>query len=229
MGLQKILSRAGREKHQLEPQGEDNLHTIWAKVPRPTFRQYYEYHYGYDLPYHNTNEKTIKKIRKEYDETYPATKVWHRLSVKHFTSKISKEFYGFFIDNNYLFSINDCNDSSIREGTDLLNWAITEADAFVGDVLNGTLKKNVLNKIPFVYRVGKIRRSDLWKAYPISKRRFFKSFDRNALKDFSKHFKSGNTAIPLLPNMTARTFYEACAVVYTIFCKIQICMPRNSF
>ena len=199
---------------QLEPQGEDNLHTIWAKVPRPTFRQYYEYHYGYDLPYHNTNDKTIKRIRKEYDETYPAPKVWHKLSVKHFTSKVSTEFYGFFIDNNYLFSINDCNDSSIREGTDLLNWAITEADAFVGDVLNGTLKKNVLNKIPFVYRVGKIRRSDLWKAYPISKRRFFKSFDRNVLKDFSKHFKSGNTAIPLLPNMTARTFYEACAVVY---------------
>ena len=47
---------------QLEPQGEDNLHTIWAKVPRPTFRQYYEYHYGYDLPYHNTNDKTIKRI-----------------------------------------------------------------------------------------------------------------------------------------------------------------------
>ena len=199
---------------QLEPQGDDNLHTIWARVPRPTFRQYYDYHYGYDLPYREANEKTIKKIRKEYDATHPAPKVWHRVSVKHFTREASTEFYGFFVDNNYLFSINDCSDSAIREGTNLLNWAITEADAFVREVLNGTYKKNVLNNIPFVYREGKIRRSDLWKAYPASKRRFFKRFDRNALKDFSKHFKSGKPDIPLLPNMTARTFYKACAVVY---------------
>ena len=81
---------------QLEPQGDDNLHTIWAKVPRPTFRQYYDYHYGYDLPYREANEKTIKKIRKEYDATYPVPKVWHRVSVKHFTREASTEFYGFF-------------------------------------------------------------------------------------------------------------------------------------
>jgi hypothetical protein len=198
----------------LHPQGDDNLHTIWAKVPRPTFRQYCEFHYGYDLPYHKANEKTIKKIQKEYEENYPTPKVWHRISVKHFTREVSTEFYGFFIDNNYLFSINDCSDNSIREGTDLLDWAISEADAFVREVLNGTYKKNVLNKIPFVYREGKIRRSDLWKAYPVSKRRFFRRFNRNALKDFSKNFKSGKPDIPLLPNMTARTFYEACAVVY---------------
>ena len=199
---------------QLVPQGEDNLHTIWAKVPRPTFRQYYEYHYGYDLPYHATNEKTIKKIRKEYDVTYPSPKVWHRLSVKHFTKVASTEFYGFFVDNSYLFSINDCSYSSIREGTDLINWAISEAEAFVREVINGTHMKNVLNRIPFVYREGKIRRSDLWKAYPASKRIFFKRFDRNALMEFSKHFKSGKPATPLLPNMKARTFYETCAVVY---------------
>lgn len=199
---------------QLEPQGDDNLHTIWAKVPRPTFRQYYDYHYSYDLPYCEATEKAIKKIQIEYENNYPTPKVWHRVSVKHFTKEASIEFYGFFVDNNYLFSINDCSDSAIREGTDLLTWAITEADAFVREVLNGTYKKNVLNKIPFVYRAGKIRRSDLWKAYPVSKRRFFKRFDRNAPKDFSKHFKSGKPDIPLLPNMTARTFYEACAVVY---------------
>lgn len=96
----------------------------------------------------------------------------------------------------------------------MLNWAISEAEAFVREVMNGTYKRNVLNKIPFVYREGRIKRSDLWKAYPISKRRFFKRFDGNALKNFSKHFKTAKPDIPLLPNMTARTFYEVCAVVY---------------
>ena len=81
---------------QLEPQGDDNLHTIWAKVPRPTFRQYYECHYGYDLPYHKANEKTIKTIRKEYEENYPTPKVWHRVSVKHFYSKGIRGILRFF-------------------------------------------------------------------------------------------------------------------------------------
>ena len=209
-----LIIHLGEILDQIEPQGDDNLHTIWAKVPRPTFRQYYEHHYGCDRPYHKANEKTLKTIRKEYEEKYPTPKVWHRVSVKHFTRKESDEFYGFFVDNNYLFSINDCSDSSIREGTDLLNWAITEADAFVLEVLNGTYKKNVLDKIPFVYREGRIKRGDLWKAYPTSKRRFFKRFDRNALKLFSKRFKSEKTENPLLPDMTARDFYEACSIVY---------------
>ena len=199
---------------QLEPQGDDNLHTIWAKVPRPTFRQYYEYHYGYDMPYQKASKRALERIRKEYEESYPAPKVWHQVSVKHFSRDETTEFYGFFVDHHYLFSINDCNDSAVREGTDLLSWAIAEADAFVREVLNGTYKKNVLDKIPFVYREGRIRRSDLWKAYPASKRRFFKRFDRNALKAFLRRFKSGQPEIPLLPEMTVRVFYEACAVIY---------------
>lgn len=175
----------------LEPQGDDNLHTIWVYARRPTFRQYYNWHYGYDEPYSEASKKTLQSAKEDYDDYYPLPKVWYRLSIKHFTRNPEEEFYAFFIYNNCVFTINDCNNNSVYDAEDLLEWAINEAEKFVGEVRSGTYKKTILDRIPYIYRKGKIKRSNLWDAYPKSKKEFF--------KPYKKRKNSLNTLTSIIP------------------------------
>lgn len=200
---------------QLEPQGMDNYHRIWGSVRRPTFRQFYDYYYGYDLPYKEADPSELEEVKKEYSETYPTPRVWYRLALKHFTRNSGEEFYAVFVDYHVVFGINDYNSRGVREGTDLLEWAIAEAENVVEKVREGTYQEAVLDKIPYQYRVGKIMRRDLWDAYPEAKESFFKPYKKNMLKKFNKYYDTGEPKYPLLPLMTARIYYEVCAVVYT--------------
>ena len=46
--------------------GEDALHTIWGKADRPTFRQFYAWHYEDDMPYRKAADDVKKTPRKQY-------------------------------------------------------------------------------------------------------------------------------------------------------------------
>ena len=199
---------------QLEPQGDDNLHTIWVKAGRPTFRQFYVHHYEFDWPFKEADAAKKEEARIDYAEMYPTPKVWYRLSVKHFSRKPDDEFYALFIDNNYIFGIGDCNSRQVLEGVDLLEWAISEAENVVTNVREETYKTAVLDTIPYTYRTGTIKRMDLWEAFPEAKKDFFKRYKKKELVKFNKTFGEGKAVRTPLPAMTARTFYEACAVVY---------------
>ena len=209
-----MVERLAAILDQLEPQGDDNLHTVWVKTGRPTFRQFYNFHYGYEVPYKEASPDEIEEARNYYIGSYPTPKVWVRLSVKHFTRKPGDEFYAVFIDNNYVFGINDYNSRQILEGTDLLEWAISEAENVVEKVREGTYQTVELEKVPYAYRIGTIKRSDLWDTYPESKTNFLTPFKKRALVKFKRYFYTGQPNHSPLPTMTARDFYEACAVIY---------------
>ena len=209
-----MIARLAEILDQLVPQGDDNLHAIWVKTVRPTFRQYYEENYEYDWPYKEASESIIEEAKNNYCEAYPKPKVWYKLAVKHFTRNSGEEFYALFIDHKYVFGVKDYNSREILEGTDLLEWAISEAENVVDKVREGTYRATVLEKIPYIYRTGTIKRSDLWKIYPDSKRDFFKAYRKRDLVKFGKYFGGEKPGPMPLPRMTARVFYEACAVVY---------------
>ena len=209
-----LIIRLAEILDQMEPQGDDNLHTIWVTARRPTFRQFYDRNYGFDEPYKEASAETIESAKDEYSYYYPLPKVWYQLSVKHFARTPEEAFYALFVDNSCVFTINDCNRHEVYDGTDLLEWAIRESEAFVAHVRNGTYVENVLERIPYIYREGKIKRRDLWDADPKEKKDFFKSYRKRAIKKFYAYFKSDRPEMALLPEMTARKYYEACAVVY---------------
>ena len=72
-----LIVRFAEILDQLEPQGIDNFHTIWVKTRRPTFRQYYDRHYGYDEPYPEASPKTLNSAQEEYEAFYPLPNVWY--------------------------------------------------------------------------------------------------------------------------------------------------------
>ena len=199
---------------ELEPQGDDNLHTIWVSAKRPTFRQFYDYYYEYDYPYLEASKKELKRAKDDYQEAYPYTKEWFRLSVKHFTRNPNEEFYAVFINNDYVFSINDINNRMRYDGSDLIEWAIEESIKVIDAVKKGIYSSQILQNIPFEYRKGKIKRSNLWMACPEIKKNYFKYYKKRDIKKFLKTFDSKEIVGTPIPYMTARIFYEACAVIY---------------
>ena len=208
-----LMIRLAEILDRLEPQGEDNFHTIWAKASRPTLRQYVDYYY--EEPFKELSPKEQERAKKEYLEAYPFPKVWHKISVKHFSRSEEEEFYALFVDYDYVFSINDGNNFTKMEGVDLLDWAIAAAEECIEKIQKGTYVQEVLDKIPFVYRYGYIQRADLWEADPERKNRYFKWYKKRDLKKFYKNIVSGISQENPFPSMTARKYFEACAVVYT--------------
>ena len=200
---------------QLEPQGDDNLHIIWIKARRPTFRQYYDQEYGYDEPFKNADPKTLNRAREDYRLAYPVTYTWYQLGIRHFSRSEDEEFYALFLDDSYVFGINDCNSRETIEGTDLLTWAISEAEAFVREVRAGTVEQNILQNVPLIYRKGTVRRGDLWEACPDLKKKYLKNYKMREVRKFISYYRDEPSSRPGLLSMTARTFYEACGVVYT--------------
>lgn len=208
-----LIQKLAAVLDELESQGDDNLYSVWIKTRRPTFRQFYKYNYEYDVPYSKADQKTLARATGEYKENYPDPAVWFELSVKHFERDPGVEFYGVFIDNSYVLAVNDLNGGSEEDATDLIEWAIEESEKVVDAVKNGTYGQ-MLKKIPYRYLTGSIRRRDLWEIDPKSKKDFFSRYKKAEIKKFFKNFKLYEPGITLLPEMTARIFYEACAVVY---------------
>ena len=198
---------------ELEPQGDDHFHSVWVSAPRPTFRQYYSYYYEYDCPFRHADEGTVREATDEYKEAFPATKVWFRVALKHFTQREDEEFYALFINHRCIFTINDCNSKSVYNGEDLLRWAISGAESFVTAVKDGTIEK-LLRKIPYSYRNGTIKRSDYWEIVPSAKKEFLADYKKTDVENFLTCFSEGGIAGTPMPKMTARQFYEACAVIY---------------
>ena len=209
-----LIARLAEILDQLEPQWNDNYHSIWARIRRPTFRQYYNRHFGIDEPFKDARFKTLESAKENYNADYPMPNAWYRLAIKHFTKRAGEEFYAFFIDRSCVFTVKDLSDNYVLEAEELLAWAINEAETFVSEVRKGTCEKNILSKIPYIYRKGKIKRKDLWEVCPKSKKDFFKPYDKREIKKFFSFFNSESPANAMLPNMTARIYYEACAVVY---------------
>jgi hypothetical protein len=119
-----------------------------------------------------------------------------------------------FIDKSYVLSVNDQNSKKCIDGTSILEWAIAEAEKVVEAIRNGTYETKILQSIPFIYRNGIIKRSDLWSIDPKVKKAFFADYKKRDIKRFFANFKEKEITGKPLPYMTARTFYEVCAVIY---------------
>lgn len=217
-----LIKKLAEILDQLEPQGIDNYHLVFVSAPRPTFRQYFKHHV--DEPYKKASKKETDHAKKNYIEEYPSLHTWFKLGIKHFLRKGGEEFYALFINSHVLFTINDSNSRGELDGSDVLNWAIEEAQKVVDAVRAGTYKE-ILDSIPYCYRQGKIKRSEYWKLFPSHKRAFLSNYNQHEIKAFRKNFDPKQLNVSFLPDMTARRYYEACAVIYRALERNRKCSP----
>ncbi len=210
---EELLKKLAGILDELKPQDVDNYHSIWISAPRPTFRQFYDFHYGYDCPFKEATEDILQNAEEAYETSYPDSKVFFRVGTKHFRIDEKKEFYALFINHRTIFTINDTNKTEELDGKELLLWAIDGAEHFVSALKDGKLR-NLVSQVPYSCQYGRIQRKEYWNIVPQEKAEFLADYPEKEVKQFFLVFDEKRIVGTPIKNMTARKYYEACATVY---------------
>ena len=199
----------------LKPVGDDDLKLFWISVNRPTFEQYKE-DYEEDV--------SEEEARKDYEAEYPEEIYWHKVRMTRYDRRRNGEdvFHAVFIDTEYVLNIGDLNARGYPiDASELIKWLIEKAADVVERVKAGTYNAEIARNLPMHYRCGKILRKDYWDIYPEKRQAYRECFTQQDIDDFialESELKKSRERDWYPPNawdsMTARQFYEACAVVY---------------
>lgn len=197
----------------IKPIGDDDLKVLWVQVKRPSLTQYRAHYKDRTTPH--------DEMKTRYLQEFPGKMCWHKLRlVRH--GKGDGEFFGGFLDNNYILSINDSNAKGWPiDASELLEWLIEQATGVVERIKAGTYNTEVSEQLPKRNRYGRILRKDYWDIYPEKREEYLSAFTQQEIDDFvameseSKEdlFKKGYPS-NAWEVMTVRQYYEACAVVY---------------
>ncbi len=199
----------------IKPVGDDDLKLFWVSVNRPTFEQYKE-DYEEDV--------SEEEARKDYEAEYPEEIIWHKVRMTRYDRRRNGEdvFYAVFVDTEYVLNIGDLNAKGYpMDASELIQWLIEKAADVVERVKAGTYNAAIARNLPMQYRYGKILRKDYWDIYPEKRQAYRECFTQQDIDDFialGRELKEAQDRDWCPPNawdsMTARQFYEACAVVY---------------
>lgn len=128
----------------IKPIGDDDLKVLWVQVKRPSLTQYRAYYEDRTTPH--------DEMKSRYLQEFPDKMCWYKLRlVRH--GKGDDEFFGGFIDNNYILSINDSNAKGWPvDASELLEWLIDQATGIVERIKAGTYNTEISENLPKRYR-----------------------------------------------------------------------------
>ncbi len=192
---------------------------IWTTLKRPTKEEYVDYWCDFDEDNYGVSaEKQRENLAGYWEEMYPDEEIWYKLSFTVYTGRHQEPFYGVFVNNDYVLSIGDTNEIKTegQDGEEILSWLEEVVCDAINKAKDGTYNEWLNKNLPYKYRVGSISRKDYFDAYPEERERFREGLTEEEIEAFCKEAKAtpeGNEST-FLPEMTARTFFEACAVGY---------------
>lgn len=192
---------------KIEPVGDDNRVEFWIKQPRCTFEEYccnYEY-----------EEASREEIRNAYYSEWPDPYEWyHFLSLHH--EDTGREFKGIFLNGEYVLCLNDINAKGYPiDATDILDWLIEKTKEVIEELKAGTYNEKIKKELPYKHRFGKISRKDYWDIYPEEREEYRNQLseeDINLFVSLAKEEGKGIDPDICYSDMTARQYFEACAV-----------------
>lgn len=115
-------------------------------------------------------------------------------------------------------SLNDlCEDNNPFNAIELIDWLIQMASGVLDKLRAGTYNTEIQEKLPDDYKYGVVSRKDYWNIYPEDRASYRGAFKEWQIKDFLRckdEFAEDYIPEKCLLHMTARDFYEACAVCY---------------
>lgn len=177
---------------------------------------------------------SIDYVKDIYEEITVPT--WY-----HFTGKMIKNrcddpnkrangvFYGVFVNNCYLLSVNDCNengwDMDLSDTVDLLDELISPV---LDKLADGTYKAWVEENMPYVYRTGKIQRKKYAQFNPsVDYRHYFTDSEVMELKQYLNNANSNQISLNhpryglkkieklnFWDTMTVGDYYHCCEICY---------------
>ena len=199
----------------------DEVKSLWIRIPRGEIEDYGDYEemkeYG--------EVETYEEYEKYWEEEYPDEYIWYRLVlVQSFNKESVLDFYAVGLDNKTIISAS--TDDRMRDFAggyseeaaaklcDLIIPAIMESmELLKAGKYNALVEEN----LPYKFRTGVIRRSDLWEANPEYKKFDYDNLPEHKVQRFKDMIASGiNDAAKIgrIREFTANDFFNACKIGY---------------
>lgn len=205
---QTALLRLFDQTEQIAPMGRDNCREFWLKAERGSLEEF-QAHVEDELP----EQEAAAWMQSEY----PDEECWYKFVSVHHNACRNGEFYGVFLNGKCVLTLNDPNEEEWpSDATELIEWLIAETEEVLGELRTGTYNEEIQKTLPDRYKYGVISRRDYWDIYPEERADYRSAFSEEQIASFLSCKNELDKEVPqrCLPEMTARKFYEACAVCY---------------
>lgn len=216
---QAALMRLFELTEQIAPVGQDNRREFWLKAKRGSLAEFCA---------HVEDELPEQEAHAWMESEYPDEECWYKFVSVHHNASRKGEFYGVFLNGKCVLTLNDPNEEGWpSDAIELIEWLIAETKAVLEKLRIGTYNEEIQKTLPNRYQYGVISRRDYWNIYPEERADYHSAFSEEQIASFLSCKNELDAEVPqhCLPEMTARKFYEACAVCYRA---IEM-EPRNYF
>lgn len=213
---QELIKELFNIASQIKEQGDDNRKSFWITAPRGSFEEYCK---KYD-----EEDFDVNTLKEWYKEQYPDEIKWYELTlINHEDIRDDKkQFYGIFMADEYVLSINDPNAKGWElDASEFLYALIERVNEVIVMLKDGIYNRYVEDNLPSKNKYGIISRKDYWDIYTEEREEFRKCFTDSQWNEFikySKDFKKEdeiNFCPPnCIKNMTIRDYYETCYIGY---------------
>lgn len=193
---------------QIKPMGQDNCREFWLKARRGSLAEFQD---------HVEDELSEQEAYAWMQSEYPDEECWYKFVTVHHNASRKGEFYGVFLNGKSVLTLNDPNEEGWpSDATELIEWLIAETEEVLEKLHIGTYNEEIQKTLPNRYKYGVISRRDYWDIYPEERADYRGAFSEEQIASFLSCKNELDAKVPqhCMPEMTARKFYEACAVCY---------------
>ena len=195
--------------------------TIWLRIPRGEITDYATFEEMKEYGEVETYEEYENLWKQEYPEEY----CWYELvAVKSFNRDGSLRYYGISLGHEHIISaltedraLNDQGYYADGAACKLCEVIAPAVEASVSMLQNGTYNDLVAAELPYQFRIGVIKRSDLWDYEPDSKETAYDGLSEETVEKFRSLISSGindEAHIGRIKDFTANDFFKACKIGY---------------
>ncbi len=203
----------------------DEAKAIWLRIPRGTIEDYGECNFTFKEAKASGEVKTYEEYVDYWKQDYPDEICWYRLVVvKSYERDGALSFYGMsFGEANVISSVTDerdyinepyySEDAAIKL-CDLIFPAVQDS---VDLLMSGKYNDLVESELPYQFRVGIIKRKDIWEKEPDIKEWDYDGLSVDVVEQFKKLVRKGCNDlknIGRIKNFTANDFFRACKIGY---------------
>ncbi len=195
---------------------------IWLRIPRGTIEDYTSFE---DMKEWEEVE-TYEEYENRWQEDYPEEYSWYELvAVKSFDRDNNLSYYGISLGNESVISASTegrtflGNEEYYPEDVaiKLISLILPAVRDSIALLQTGAYNTLVEKELPYQFRVGVIKRNELWEYEPESRKYAYDGLSEGAVQEFKKLITSGvndESKIGRIQDFTANDFFRACKLGY---------------
>lgn len=203
----------------------DEMKSIWIRIPRGTIEDYANRNYTYEEAKDEGDVESYEEYIECWKRDYPDELVWYKLVVmKSFDREGKFRYYGLSLGHVDVISASledrnwDEHEYYVEDAAVKLCELIVPAVCESMELLrSGTYNDLVESSLPYQFRVGVIKHSDIREYDPEDKERDYDGLSEETVVRFKALINSGANDINRIGRIkafTANDFFKACKIGY---------------